>query len=32
MSVNAVCLLVLRLTCHAEWVGKEKRETRRWLY
>lgn len=32
MFVNAVCLLVMRLTYRAEWVIKEKRETRRWPY
>lgn len=30
--VNAVCILVLRLTYRAEWVANEKRETRSWNY
>lgn len=30
--VNAVCILVMRLTYRAEWVISERRETRRWPY
>ena len=30
--VNAVCILVMRLTYRVEWVIAEKRETRRWPY